>query len=111
MRDMFDCFSIRRGADCPLTSLLPVVDGRIRLTSLRVMVRNDLRLDFCGLRKVLNKRTANEAMQLLATTSHETCIGGVLHKSVFELIRGVGRRATLEDQLRVHELIQGSIQV
>ena len=108
---MFDCFRIRRGADRPLTSLVPVVDGRISQTRLSVMVRHDLRLDICTFGKVLYECAANEGMQLPTTTSHQTGIGGVLHKSVLELICGVGRNATLEDQLRVDELRQGGIQV
>src|SRR5436190_9725424 len=75
------------------------------------MVRHGLRLAICNLRKLLYECAANEAVQLLATTSHQTCIGGVLDKSVLELIRRIGRNTTLEDQLRVDELRQGSIQV
>ena len=59
------------------------------------MVRHDLRLGICNLRKLLYECATDEAMQLLATTSHQTCISGVLDKSVLELICGVGRSASL----------------
>src|SRR5262245_61491304 len=110
IREMFTRFCIRRCADRLLSSPLPVGYGCISQTSLRVMVRHDLRLNICRLWKLLYERAANEAMQLLPTASHQTCIGGILHKSVLELIRGIGWHPTLEDQLRVNELREGRIE-
>jgi hypothetical protein len=54
--------------------------------------------------KALLQRTSNDAVKLLAPIANETCIGGILHERMLELIGSFGQDTTLVDQLRLDEL-------
>ena len=69
-----------------------------------------LRLGGHDIKKPLFERSGNRAMQLVAPAANQACVGGVLHKRVLELIRGIGRDTPLVDQLRIDELRERGVQ-
>ena len=80
-----------RAAQGQLSGALPIESGALPKPSLSKVMGHRLRLGGHDIRKPLFERSGNGAMQLVAPAANQTCVRGVLHKRVLELIRGIGR--------------------
>jgi len=74
-------------------------------------MRQNLRLSSSDVAEMLFQSTSNLTMQLLSAAPNQTSISNVLHERMLKLIRCVGRRSTLEDQLRIDKFRERRLQI
>jgi hypothetical protein len=96
---MTDCFGIGPALACALSRLLPIGNGLRDQASCGVMLCGQLRLGRDRLGKLFHQHLRDLLMQLLAPTLEQGLIRCILHQRVFEEIAGLGRNATLIDEL------------
>src|SRR5262245_39112504 len=96
---MLDGLGVRRAAEREMTSLEPIVDGRVNEAGFREVVRHDFGLARRDLGKLLLEGARNLAMQLMPSALEQALIGRIPHKRMLEAVDGFRRLAAAEHQL------------
>src|SRR5262249_14090476 len=97
--EVTDGFGMSRALARSLPGLLPIRDGLLDDTCLRVVMREEFGLGFSDLRKALFQHLSNLLVILLPSALEQGLIRGILNQGMFEEIGSLREQAALIEQL------------